>query len=74
MQVSLTFAEDEIQACVRNNGGVFANPDVNSFVRSGHLGLAGMYERARLFGGTLNITAEADGNTLVLLKLPYVQE
>ena len=74
VQVSLTFAEDEIQACVRNNGGVFANPDVNSFVRSGHLGLAGMYERARLFGGTLNITAEADGNTLVLLKLPYVQE
>ena len=72
--VGLKFGETELQALVMNDGGVFANPDVNTFVRSGHLGLAGMYERARLFGGTLTITAEPDRNTLVALKLPYAQE
>ena len=50
VQVELGFSKDTIQARVENNGAAIANPDVRSFVRSGHLGLAGMYERARLFG------------------------
>jgi signal transduction histidine kinase len=71
VQVELNFNEAEIQAIVRNNAATFANPDVRSFVRSGHLGLAGMYERARLFGGTLDITSDLGGNTVVSLQLPY---
>ena len=74
VQVSLNFGQAELMAKVRNDGGVFSNPDLNLFVRSGHLGLAGMYERARLFGGTLTISAELDGTTLVALTLPEVQE
>ena len=75
VMVRLKVGETELQALVSNNGGgVFANPDVNTLVRSGHLGLAGMYERARLFGGTLTITSGPDGNTLVALSLPYSQE
>jgi signal transduction histidine kinase len=70
VQVDLIFGEDEIQARVKNDGAVFNDRGIRSFVRSGHLGLAGMYERARLFGGTLNVTSDADKNTVVLLRLP----
>jgi signal transduction histidine kinase len=68
--VELAFNETEIRAKIKNNGAVFANPDVRSLVRSGHLGLAGMYERARLFGGVLTITSDADENTITLLQIP----
>jgi signal transduction histidine kinase len=70
VQVELGFGKTEIQATVRNNGEGFDRQDVRSYVRSGHLGLAGMYERARLFGGSLNITSDPNENTLVTLQLP----
>ena len=70
VQVELIFGKDEIQARVKNDGAVFINQDMRSFVRSGHLGLAGMYERARLFEGTLDITSDPDKNTVVTLQLP----
>lgn len=70
VRVDLMFGETEIQATVKNDGAVFTNQDVRSLVRSGHLGLAGMYERARLFGGTLNLTTDPHQNTVVSLRLP----
>jgi signal transduction histidine kinase len=73
VQVQLAFSDDEIQATIKNNGVAFSNKDVRSFVHSGHLGLAGMYERARLFGGTLNITTDSQKNTVVTLNLPLSQ-
>ncbi len=74
VQVELTFGKDNIKARVENNGAAFANQDVRSFVRSGHLGLAGMYERARLFGGTLAIESDPNENTVVALQLPFFQD
>ncbi len=38
---------------------------------AGHLGLAGMYERARLFGGVFDIRSNQGENTVVSLRLPY---
>ena len=70
VRVELMFGETEIQATVKNDGAVFTNQDMRSLVRSGHLGLAGMYERARLFGGTLNLTTDPLQNTVVSLRLP----
>jgi len=74
VQVELIFAKDAIQARVKNDGAVFASQDVRSLVRSGHLGLAGMYERARLFGGSLEITSEPDECTAVTLQLPLSED
>lgn len=74
VQVELFFGEDQIQATMKNDGEVFANQDVRSFVRSGHLGLAGMYERARLFGGSLEITSDPNEKTVVRLQLPCSQD
>jgi len=74
VQVDLAFGETEIQATVKNDGAVFTNREALLYVRSGHLGLAGMYERARLFGGNLSITADAEDNTVVSLQLPFSQD
>jgi signal transduction histidine kinase len=74
VQVELIFGKDEIQARVKNDGAVFINQDMRSFVRSGHLGLAGMYERARLFEGVLDISSDPNKNTVVTLQLPCSQD
>ncbi len=74
VQVDLIFSEIEIQATVKNDGTAFTNQEAHLYVRSGHLGLAGMYERARLFGGNLNISADAQDNTVVSLQLPLAED
>lgn len=71
VKVELAFAKTEVKATIRNDGSTFANQDVQGYVRSGHLGLAGMYERARLFGGTLKIKATESEGTTITLRLPY---
>lgn len=71
VSVELSFGETEVKAIIKNNGAVFSNYDVNQFVQSGHLGLAGMYERARLFGGSLTIVTDAENNTVVSIQMPY---
>lgn len=70
VQVKLIFQQTDIQAEITNNGGGFENRDMRSLVRLGHLGLAGMVERARLFGGTLNIVAGSGQDTVVTLQIP----
>jgi signal transduction histidine kinase len=74
VHVELFFGDNEIQTRIKNNGEVFTDRGVRSFVRSGHLGLAGMYERARLFGGTLDVGSDANKNTVVTLNLPCSQD
>lgn len=71
--VELAFGETEVKAVIKNNGAIFSNYDVNHFIQSGHLGLAGMYERARLFGGSLTIATDDDNNTVVSIQIPYQQ-
>jgi two-component system, NarL family, sensor histidine kinase UhpB len=70
VQVELAFGDTDVRATVKNDGAAFINRDVRASLRSGHLGLAGMYERARLFGGTLDITSDANEDTVVTLTLP----
>jgi signal transduction histidine kinase len=55
---------------VVNNGGKMISHDIRALVRAGHLGLAGMVERARLFGGSLDISSNADRDTIITLRLP----
>lgn len=69
--VELIYEKDELIAKISNDGSSFINQDVQGYIKSGHIGLAGMYERARLFGGSLKISSEAGEDTLVLLRLPY---
>jgi signal transduction histidine kinase len=72
--VELIYQEAGIEARISNNGPAFPIPNVRNLVRNGHLGLAGMYERARLFRGQLNISSDPVNNTVVHLRLPYPPE
>jgi len=74
VKVELVFGEKEILARISNNGSAFASQNIRDYVRSGHLGLAGMDERARLFGGEFNISSNPGENTIVSIKLPYEQD
>jgi two-component system sensor histidine kinase DegS len=74
VEVQMEFRENEIRTVVRNDGPAFPTPDVRSLVRNGHLGLAGMYERARLFHGELNISSDPAKGTTVRLRLPCPPE
>jgi two-component system sensor histidine kinase DegS len=70
VEVELTFGEEDVQAVIRNDGSSFPTLDLRSQVRTGHLGLAGMYERARLFHGELEIISDPENVTTVRLHLP----
>ena len=74
VEVQMEFGAAEIWSVVHNDGPVFPSPDVRSLVRNGHLGLAGMYERARLFHGELNISSDPATGTTVRLRLPCPPE
>jgi two-component system sensor histidine kinase DegS len=70
VEVQMEFHEEEVRTMVRNDGPIFPAQNVRSLVRDGHLGLAGMYERARLFHGELDISSDPAMGTTVSLRLP----
>jgi signal transduction histidine kinase len=74
VRVELYYEEKDFQAIIRNDGSAFPDFDVRTLVRSGHLGLAGMYERARLFHGNLDITENPEGGMVITLRLPITGE
>lgn len=74
VEVELIFLEARIEMSARNDGPVFPSPDIHNLVRGGHLGLAGMYERARLFRGELILSSELSSGTTVRLRLPCPHE
>jgi len=69
VNVTLYFEDEEIVATVEDNGPGFEPPDVQKLVQKGHLGLAGMYERANLFGGEVSITSAPGEGTSTVLRL-----
>jgi two-component system, NarL family, sensor histidine kinase UhpB len=74
IEIILHLAETGLNLAIRDDGPGFVVGDVRDFVRAGHLGLAGMFERARLFGGSLDIQSSPGRGTLVSLSLPYQVE
>lgn len=70
----MVFQEAWIETLVRNDGPAFPSPNVRNLVGGGHLGLAGMYERARLFHGELSLSSDPSTGTTVHLRLPCPPE
>ena len=70
VNVTLYFEEGEILATVEDNGPGFQPPDVQALVRESHLGLAGMHERAHLFGGDVSIASAPGAGTTTALRIP----
>ena len=62
---------DSLTMTVTDNGKGFHVPDrAEDMVSDGRLGLMGMYERARLLDGTLNINSAPGQGTEITVNLP----
>jgi len=69
--VKLEFGDDSITLTVSDNGKGFEVPQrIEDLASVGRLGIMGMYERARLLSGTLEINSELGKGTQVVAKLP----
>jgi len=70
-QVVVEFAEDRTKVTITDNGRGFELPGrLDDFTRSGKLGLAGMQERARLLGGTLEVKSTPGKGTTLIVEVP----
>lgn len=70
-KVSLTYGEDAVKLEISDDGVGFDAPeDPADLIKSGRLGLMGIHERARLFGGKVSITSAAGEGTLVTVDIP----
>ena len=65
----LFFEEWGIMVNIEDDGPGFRVPSKQSLIRARHLGLAGMVERAQLFGGNLSITSTPGKGTQISLRL-----
>ncbi len=69
--VKLEFGDDSITMIVSDNGkGFDLPPRIEDLASIGRLGIMGMYERARLLRGSLDIKSELNKGTQVVAKLP----
>ena len=68
-RVELAFAEADLPVAIEDTGPGLLQTDLRALVRTGHLGLAGMYERARLFGGKLHVASTPGAGARFFLPL-----
>ena len=69
--VKLKFGDNKIEMTVSDNGKGFELPTrVEDLASTGKLGIIGMYERARLLGGTLRVNSEGGKGTEVVTEIP----
>jgi signal transduction histidine kinase len=55
---------------VQDNGQGFSIDNLNGTTEQGGFGLTGMKQRARLLGGTLEITSNEGQGTLIEARIP----
>ncbi len=71
--VQLTESANAVHLVVRDDGRGFAVTErLHQALATGHIGLAGMYERVKLAGGQLTIESSPTGGTTVHCVLPFV--
>lgn len=70
--VRLTPYPDQLRLTVTDDGqGIPGGANTQQFVALGHLGLAGMRERAAMIGGKLELQTAVDYGTVIILEIPY---
>ena len=72
VDVELCFEKTGIEASITDDGPGFTMTTVDELVRQGHLGLAGMVERAHLLGGQVDVISGTQAGTTVTVRLPYI--
>jgi PAS domain S-box-containing protein len=71
VQFSLSFEENCLVADVQDDGPGFDVSDTQTLLRQGHLGIAGMQERAVLMGGEVKIVSTPQTGTIIHMRVPY---
>jgi signal transduction histidine kinase len=67
----ISFRDNNVQMVIEDDGRGFDAPDrLVDLAVSGKLGLIGMYERARVLGGTLRIDSQPGQGTKVIVDTP----
>lgn len=73
--VQMAFQPGDIEITIEDNGKGFAVPrSPAEFAPSGHFGLLGMFERAELIGGELEVDASPGKGTRLTISAPYVPQ
>ncbi len=68
---TVVFTDDAVRMTIKDDGKGFKAPaHTGDLAASGKLGLIGMYERARLLGGTLVVQSEPGRGTAVVVSIP----
>ena len=70
VDVAVEFKDGKTFVIISDNGKGFKQQDGVELARTSKLGLIGMYERARLLGGTLEIKSELGKGTQVIAEFP----
>ena len=71
IEVRLTTYPDRLRLTVTDDGrGIPGSLEPGRFVAQGHLGLAGMRERAAMIGAKLEVQSATDYGTAVVLEIP----
>ncbi|MEJ5198108.1 MAG: GAF domain-containing sensor histidine kinase, partial [Anaerolineae bacterium] len=71
--IIVKFSKDLVEMTIQDNGkGFNLAPSLEDLAVTGHLGLIGMRERARLLGGTLSIQTQPGRGTKVTISVPAV--
>jgi signal transduction histidine kinase len=70
IEVELLYGEKGFKVRIRDNGRGIDRNILSGDGRTGHFGLHGMRERAKLIGGELTIWSEADSGTEIELSIP----
>ena len=69
--ITVEFADSAVQMTVQDDGKGFIPPMLTKrLAAAGKLGFIGMYERARLLGGTLVVDSEPGRGTKVIINVP----
>jgi two-component system, NarL family, sensor histidine kinase DegS len=70
--VTLSYASDEVSLTVEDNGvGISSSAELPDPIHTNSLGILGMQERAKLIGGTFDISSAEVNGTRVHISLPH---
>jgi len=69
--ITIEFTDGRTRISVSDNGKGFQVPEkISDLARQDKLGLAGMYERAQLIGGTLMVQSQPGKGTTIIVEAP----
>jgi signal transduction histidine kinase len=69
VRVCLEYDKRSVQVTISDNGPGFSIQEPRALMKDGHLGLVGMYDRAQLFGGNINVQSTIGTGTTITMKL-----